>query len=678
MKSRKIRMFVLCIAVALFMSVNIPSSASSAETRIQTINYSYSSAEKTGVFRATYKKDGVTEKNVWCYLVKGKVQYKYTGFAENQYGWWYIKNGKVDFSKTDIIKGKVDSISGWWYVKGGKVQRIDTVAKNANGWWAVFDGKVNFDYTGIAKNDYGYWYCKNGMVDFKYTGLAWGSEYITYEDYDGEIYGYYSSRCMYCVNGKVDFNKTDVMKTTLDGESGWWNIKGGVVSFEDTVAKNANGWWAVFGGKVDFTYTGVASNEYGTWFIRNGKVDFSANGIVKDKNGNSYNAKNGRTFRGPTVQYINGKWRYIDYYGRFDTSYTGTASNDNGLWYVEKGIVVFAGTGLKKMSDGNWYNFKGSRLVPYAIAKNANGTWYVNYQGRVDFSFTGLAYCNDDDNEWYVKKGRIDTSLSGPVKYDDGWGETYILLDHGKLNTKSTVKKLNGDWVCFVGGYLDDDYTGAAKNESGIWYVKDGKVDFSYTGMYGPNSVKNGKFTTNYTNLYETYEDKYIRVFGESDNIPWRGDAQYSSQAEADSHMTEITIKAWDFVSGTSGEKYTRTFTIEVNKAVAPSLKKAFDEIYALPEKFPIHALGGNDGKYTSGQHGSGLAVDINPNENYEAYVNDDGSVTITCGSLYEPGVNPYSIATNGNVAKILNKYGFTQGDWGSKVDYMHWSYFGN
>ena len=98
----------------------------------------------------------------------------------------------------------------------------------------------------------------------------------------------------------------------------------------------------------------------------------------------------------------------------------------------------------------------------------------------------------------------------------------------------------------------------------------------------------------------------------------------------------------------------------------------------ALPEKFPIHAIGGNDGKYTSGQHGSGLAVDINPNENYEAYVYDDGSVNITCGSLYEPGKNPYSIATDGNVAKILIKYGFTQGVWGSKVDYMHWSYFGN
>ena len=43
------------------------------------------------------------------------------------------------------------------------------------------------------------------------------------------------------------------------------------------------------------------------------------------------------------------------------------------------------------------------------------------------------------------------------------------------------VTKENGVWGVFSNGTLTD-YTGIAKNEYGTWYVKDGKVDFSYTG----------------------------------------------------------------------------------------------------------------------------------------------------------------------------------------------------
>lgn len=45
------------------------------------------------------------------------------------------------------------------------------------------------------------------------------------------------------------------------------------------------------------------------------------------------------------------------------------------------------------------------------------------------------------------------------------------------------VTKENGTWGVFENGKLTD-YTGLAQNEYGTWYVKDGAVDFTFTGSY--------------------------------------------------------------------------------------------------------------------------------------------------------------------------------------------------
>ncbi len=125
----------------------------------------------------------------WWYIKNGKVDFSYTGFAKNQYGWWYCKNGKVDFSKKDIIKGTVNKATGWWYCDGGKVQFTDSVEKNSNGWFGIKNGKVDFNYSGIMKNQYGWWRIENGKVNFSYTGMAKNEK------------GWF-----FCQNGKVDFS----------------------------------------------------------------------------------------------------------------------------------------------------------------------------------------------------------------------------------------------------------------------------------------------------------------------------------------------------------------------------------------------------------------------------------------------------------------------------------------
>ncbi len=170
------------------------------------------------------------------------------------------------------------------------------------------------------------------------------------------------------------------------------------------------------------------------------------------------------------------------------------------------------------------------------------------------------------------------------------------------------------------------------------------------------------------------YDDKLTRFFGKNASKKFQvyqerkseGKAYYKTPAKAESQMKTIYIKVWDFARGKSGKKITRTFPLRVHKKVAPSLKKAFEEIYKGKEKFPIHDIGGYS--YRWGQHGVGLAMDINVNENAH-FTNGVADV----GSYYRPGKDPYSIPRDGELARILGKYGFLQ----LEGDYMHFSYFG-
>ena len=253
----------------------------------------------------------------------------------------YYKNGTRQYT-TDVIK-----INNTWYNLVNGVVTPNTVAKNSYGWWYIdSNGQVNFHYTGIASNQYGYWYCKNGKVQFI----------------------------------------TDVLKTTYNNSTAWYNIKNGKLT-PNTVAKNSNGWWYIdSSGKVDFTANTVAKNSAGWWVIRNGKVNFNYNGIASNKNGNWYckggkvqfitdvvkttynnstawyNIKGGKLTTGPTVSKNSSGWWYIDSTGKVDFTFTGIATNTNGTWYCKGGKVQFGYSGTYT-ADGIKYTIKNGRVV---------------------------------------------------------------------------------------------------------------------------------------------------------------------------------------------------------------------------------------------------------------------------------------------------------------------------
>ena len=167
----------------------------------------------------------------------------------------------------------------------------------------------------------------------------------------------------------------------------------------------------------------------------------------------------------------------------------------------------------------------------------------------------------------------------------------------------------------------------------------------------------------------ESYAQKCERIFGGYVSDPR---TVYGSRAEAKPNMVTISVRVWDI--NNKGEKYTRYFDLEVHRNIAATVDQIFREIYACPAKYPIHSLGGY--RYDDmSEHTPGLAIDINPNENY--YCSPSGQALV--GSFFSPGTNEYSIPVGGEIDQIFKKYGFTRGIyWRSGYkDYMHYSFFG-
>ncbi len=217
------------------------------------------------------------------------------------------------------------------------------------------------------------------------------------------------------------------------------------------------------------------------------------------------------------------------------------------------------------------------------------------------------------------------------------------------------------------GGSVTQTYVGGQENGKTYYYKIRAYRTIDKKRKYsGYSGIKKAVFNR-LASANETYSQKAQRIFG----LDYY--KKYMSQAEAELHMVTITVPVWDFAPD-GVTKVTKQRSITVHKNIADTVKQIFKEIYEGEERFPIKNVGGYSwrGESSRSEHCCGVAIDINWEENY---LIDNG--VIISGKCYLPGVNPYSIPTDGEVAKIMNKYGFSQGLWGNRCDYMHFSYFG-
>ncbi|PKM94299.1 MAG: hypothetical protein CVU84_12640 [Firmicutes bacterium HGW-Firmicutes-1] len=163
----------------------------------------------------------------------------------------------------------------------------------------------------------------------------------------------------------------------------------------------------------------------------------------------------------------------------------------------------------------------------------------------------------------------------------------------------------------------------------------------------------------------EPWANKNEMIFGDSTKT------SFTSNSEALLSMTSIKVNIWKLT--TSGTKVTSTLYLTVNKNVAENVKKIFTDIYNGKEKFPIKSCGAYAYRNGTSEHTSGTAIDINPQENY--FIEWSGLIKV--GALWQPGKNPYSISSDGDVVRAFNRYGWHWSPdmlWPNGADYMHFS----
>ena len=188
---------------------------------------------------------------------------------------------KTDSSHTKKVAGKITNkvTTKATVTAAGTKTYTATVTLNGKTYKATKTEKIYlFDksFTGIKKYNNVLYYVKNGIQYTSFTGFA-----------------KYGSDWYYVEKGKVDTTKKDVLKGTVNGESGWWFISGGKVQFIDSVEKNSSGWWCIQKGKVNFNFTGIAKNSNGSWYCKGGQVQLNYSGKIT-YNGKTYTIKNGK------------------------------------------------------------------------------------------------------------------------------------------------------------------------------------------------------------------------------------------------------------------------------------------------------------------------------------------------------------------------------------------------
>ena len=185
------------------------------------------------------------------------------------------------------------------------------------------------------------------------------------------------------------------------------------------------------------------------------------------------------------------------------------AHNSAGWWYIdENGKVDFSYTGLAANKYGTWYLENGKVNFSKTDVLKLGNSWYNIVGGKLT---TGPTLGKNSSGWWYIdKNGKVDFSVTTLVQYYNVW----YYVENGKLNWNYTgLCKYEGTWYYVQGGKLNWNYTGLCKYGNAWYYVQSGKLNWNYTGLckYGSSwyYVQSGKLNWNYTGLTQYYGTWY-------------------------------------------------------------------------------------------------------------------------------------------------------------------------
>ncbi|MBQ9388164.1 MAG: leucine-rich repeat domain-containing protein, partial [Lachnospiraceae bacterium] len=215
------------------------------------------------------------------------------------------------------------------------------------------------------------------------------------------------------------------------------------------------------------------------------------------------------------VKFSDGKWYYtVD--GKKDLTFTGFASNANGRFRIEKGVVNFKYTDVVKDED-EWRYYSGGKWQKgtTSVEKRSNGTWWYVKNGVVQFGTTGLVKRTENNTWWYVKGGQVQFNFTG---FADNGGRYRV--EKGQVNFKYTdVVKDGSEWRYYSGGKWQTGVTSVEKRSNGTWwYVKKGVVQFGVTDVVKRTEnntwwyVKGGQVQTKLTSVVKKSDGSWWYV----------------------------------------------------------------------------------------------------------------------------------------------------------------------
>ena len=100
-------------------------------------------------------------------LRSGSVDDTFTGLAQNEDGWWYVRGGRIDREKTGLVTGRVNGLEADWYVQEGKVRLgFNGYIPDGDGALLLIDGGHTApERSGILPDGKRFRHVENGRVD---------------------------------------------------------------------------------------------------------------------------------------------------------------------------------------------------------------------------------------------------------------------------------------------------------------------------------------------------------------------------------------------------------------------------------------------------------------------------------------------------------------------------------
>ena len=173
--------------------------------------------------------------------------------------------------------------------------------------------------------------------------------------------------------------------------------------------------------------------------------------------------------------------------------------NGTGLYFIDghfrQGYVTING-------DTYYYNASGVLQKNGIVGTRAEGYCYADKNGKIDYSFTGIA--QNASGYWYIKKGKLDFTYRNAVTYN---GSDWNVID-GKA-TKVTTEEQRTLFRAFklLSKITDSSMTNSQKLKKCFDYVKGAYIEKNpriphYKGMDWPVIYANDMFVRGTGNCF--------------------------------------------------------------------------------------------------------------------------------------------------------------------------------